>query len=53
MLVEVFTDCKAMLERADMRGGYGLGTGNCVPYYVPEQNYFAKINAALDVEDQT
>ncbi len=39
---------RAMLERADGRGGYALGTGNSVPDYVPDENYFAMICAALE-----
>lgn len=37
----------AMLDRA-AAGGYALGTGNSVPEYVPDANYFAMIGAALD-----
>jgi len=37
-----------MLKRAEIRGGYALGTGNSVPEYVPAENYFAMISAALD-----
>jgi uroporphyrinogen decarboxylase len=36
----------AMLERSAGRGGYALGTGNSVPEYVPDENYFAMITAA-------
>ena len=32
-----------MLERAEPYGGYALGTGNSVPDYVPDENYFAMI----------
>jgi uroporphyrinogen decarboxylase len=35
-----------MLERASGRGGYGLGTGNSVPEYIPREAYFAMISAA-------
>ncbi len=35
----------AMLERAAVRGGYALGTGNSVPEYVPDENYMAMISA--------
>ena len=38
-----------MLERTAGRGGYALGTGNSVPDYVPDENYFAMIRAALEV----
>ena len=37
-----------MLERTAGRGGYALGTGNSVPDYVPDENYFAMIRAALE-----
>ena len=35
---------KAMLERAAVTGGYGLGTGNSVPHYVPKEGYYAMID---------
>jgi len=35
----------AMLERSAHDGGYALGTGNSVPDYVPQVNYFAMIGA--------
>jgi uroporphyrinogen decarboxylase len=38
---------RAMLERARGRGGYALGTGNSVPEYVPQENYFAMTRAVL------
>ena len=31
----------AMLERTRERGGYALGTGNSVPEYIPQEQYFA------------
>jgi len=45
---EVYGRARGMLERAADRGGYALGTGNSVPEYVPDANYFALIRAALD-----
>jgi uroporphyrinogen decarboxylase len=45
---EVRRRSASMLERAQGRGGYALGTGNSVPDYVPHENYFAMISAALD-----
>ena len=36
----------AMLERAQGRGGYALGSGNSIPAYVPPAGYFAMIKAA-------
>jgi uroporphyrinogen decarboxylase len=45
---EVYRRSKAMLERAADRGGYALGTGNSVPEYVPEENYFAMLSAVWE-----
>jgi uroporphyrinogen decarboxylase len=44
----VYERSRAMLERAAGRGGYALGTGNSVPEYVPDENYFAMAAAALE-----
>ena len=44
----VYQRAKAMLARTASRGGYALGTGNSVPDYVPDENYFAMIRAALE-----
>jgi uroporphyrinogen decarboxylase len=46
---QVYERAKAMLERTVNRGGYALGTGNSVPDYVPDENYFAMIRAALEL----
>lgn len=45
---EIYRRSRAMLERTADRGGYALGTGNSVPEYVPDRNYFAMVRAALD-----
>ncbi len=45
---DVYKRSKAMLERSEGRGGYALGTGNSVPPYVPDENYFAMIRAAIE-----
>lgn len=42
---EVYQRSKAMLERAATDGAFALGTGNSVPEYVPDENYFAMIRA--------
>lgn len=47
---EVHARATAMLERSATRGGYALGTGNSVPDYVPDENYFAMISAATGVD---
>ncbi len=39
----------AMLERSAKAGAYGLGSGNSIPEYVPQENYFAMISAATGV----
>lgn len=44
----VYGRAAAMLERTAGRGAYGLGTGNSVPAYVPDDHYFALIRAAHD-----
>jgi uroporphyrinogen decarboxylase len=46
---EVYERSQAMVERAAERGCYALGTGNSVPDYVPDPNYFALVHAALDL----
>ena len=45
---EIYKRSKAMLERASGRGGFALGTGNSVPEYMPDENFFALIRPALD-----
>ncbi len=47
---EVYDRSKAMLERAAERGGFALGTGNSVPEYIPDENFFALVRAALDIQ---
>jgi uroporphyrinogen decarboxylase len=37
----------AMLDRVKDRGSYALGSGNSIPEYVPDINYFAMTSAAL------
>jgi uroporphyrinogen decarboxylase len=43
---EVYRRARAMIERSSSRGGYMLGTGNSVPEYVPDENFFALLAAA-------
>jgi uroporphyrinogen decarboxylase len=45
---EVYDRSKALLDQTAKRGGYALGTGNSVPDYIPDANYFAMIRAALE-----
>lgn len=41
---EITKRCINMIEKTLDKGGYALGTGNSVPYYVPVENYFAMID---------
>ena len=34
------------LNNVHEKGGYALGSGNSIPYYVPQENYLAMIAAA-------
>jgi uroporphyrinogen decarboxylase len=45
---EIYRRSQAMLERSATKGAYALGTGNSVPEYIPEENYFAMLRAALE-----
>jgi len=45
---QVYRRAKRLLEQTSARGGYALGTGNSVPDYVPDENYFAMLRAALE-----
>ena len=45
---EIAGRCRAMLKRAEGRGGYALGTGNSVPEYIPQEKYLVMIKAALE-----
>ena len=45
---DVYKRAKAMIERTADRGGYALGTGNSVPEYIPDENYFAMLSAAWE-----
>ena len=44
----VYARSKAMLARSAGRGSFALGTGNSVPDYVPDANYFALVRAAIE-----
>jgi uroporphyrinogen decarboxylase len=46
---EVYARAKTLLGQTAERGGYALGTGNSVPDYVPDENYFAMTRAALEM----
>jgi uroporphyrinogen decarboxylase len=46
---QVYERARALLAQTAERGGYALGTGNSVPDYVPDENYFAMARAALEL----
>jgi len=43
---EIFDRCTAILKKTNCEG-YALGTGNSVPEYLPDENYFAMISSVL------
>ncbi len=45
---QIYSRARTMLELSQKNGAYALGTGNSVPDYVPDENYFALIEAALE-----
>ena len=45
---DVYNRSKNMLKISAEHGAYALGTGNSVPEYVPDENYFAMIQAVHD-----
>lgn len=46
---QVYARAKGLLEQTAERGGYALGTGNSVPDYVPDENYFAMLRAVWEL----
>jgi len=44
---EIYNRSCKMLELTEERGGYGLGSGNSIPDYVPIESYLAMIAAAV------
>ncbi len=46
---EVYARAKKLLQQTASRGGFALGSGNSIPSYVPDENYFAMTRAALKI----
>jgi len=44
--VKIKSRCTALLETAKEKGGYALGSGNSMAYYIPTEKYVAMIEAA-------
>ena len=42
---EIVARAKNMLRLAEEKGGYALGSGNSIPYYIPNEKYFAMTSA--------
>ncbi len=40
--------CRGMLQLASGRGGYGLGSGNSIPDYVPDEKYLAMVSVVRE-----
>ncbi|MCL2462844.1 MAG: hypothetical protein FWF44_09280 [Defluviitaleaceae bacterium] len=40
--------CRAMLDKAEEKGAYALGTGNSVPGFVPYEKYLAMLECAWE-----
>ncbi len=45
---EIYRRSKAMLERTQEMGGYALGSGNSIPYYIPRASFLAMQKALTD-----
>lgn len=45
---EIYQRSMKLLERTFDRGGFALGSGNSIPAFVPNANYFAMLRAASD-----
>lgn len=44
---QISARAQAMLDRSAGGGSYGLGSGNSIPHYVPDDNYLAMIEPAV------
>jgi uroporphyrinogen decarboxylase len=44
---DVYNRALSILAQTSSKGGYALGSGNSIPYYVPQKNYLAMIFAAF------
>lgn len=42
---EIYNRAAALVDKAKTKGGYALGSGNSIPDYVPDSNYFTMITA--------
>ncbi len=49
---DVYARSRAMLIKGMEGGGYALGTGNSVPYYVPDEQYLAMVDAYADLRKE-
>ena len=49
---EIYRRAYALLEKTYHQGGYALGSGNSITYYVPEENYLSMLKAARDFSNR-
>ncbi len=45
---DIYRRAKALLEKTKSAGGYALGSGNSIPDFIPDDNFFAMTRAALE-----
>ncbi len=45
---DVYLRAKSLIEKTKDNGGYALGSGNSIPEFIPDENFFAMTRAALD-----
>ena len=45
---EIRKRARNMLALAEEKGGYALGSGNSIPYYIPNEKYFAMTSVAAE-----
>jgi len=46
----IYARCRNMLELSEECGGYALGSGNSISRHMPQENYFAMLRAAWDMQ---
>ncbi|MCL2351782.1 MAG: hypothetical protein FWC55_04530 [Firmicutes bacterium] len=47
-VAEIKKRCRAMLDRAEAKGAYALGSGNSIPEYIPYEKYLAMLECAWE-----
>jgi uroporphyrinogen decarboxylase len=47
---EITRRSKVLIEKGMKKGGYALGSGNSIPEYISDENYFAMINTVTSID---